>query len=554
MSARWCARALLLASALGLGSCSLVALSEDIVQGTCQDNSDCDVLNDESDPDFDPCQRWQCNGKEKLCRYGKLDADGDEQTPATVMHRGKRVTCERDERKQDCDDAQKLVGSGFTEQCDLRDNDCDGKTDEAVLEQESTRAVVFAGGDGSAAATDASYARDPMTGAIAIGYGMLQGANARPGASLLDAELMTSADATALGVTNLSPAFARQVALAPLDGGRFAYALSTTSGKQRLLAGVWRTSANQIAVERELAQTGLPCGGDGECGAMFLPALASLDRQLLVAYLRSDAEPSDRSCNRLEASDPPVSARYDLLRSEAGGDALTPLGAGGQGGGQTRDLSRPALLTLPAIGELPASWLFAYADVDGSVRIEHVTRDGASAVVSAELIRLTGGAAPRSAIALALGPGDDGGQRVGVAYQLGCGSDARVVFDVLRLRDDGGELAAERPVIGVAVGGASNETQPALAYSAERDVWLIAYRDLIGLRARVVGDDGVLHGTAPYTLIERVKPADGDEVDVLPLPLAALELGDGFAALAHVLRAGEEDPRAFDAVRLGCGL
>ena len=558
MKGRVAAIGCLLAGAVGLLGCSLVKLSEDIVQGTCQDDADCAELNDEGAPDFDPCKRWQCNTKEKLCRYGALDADGDEQTPASVLHAGKRVKCERDAQQQDCDDTREQVGNGFPELCDERDNDCDGRADEAVLESERTRAVLFDGaGDGSAA-TDASYARDPLSGEIAIAYGLLRGANSLPGASLLDAELATSGDAASLEVETLSSPLTREVAIAPLEGGRFAYALVTTSGMQRILAGVWSPSANQIRMDAELAHLGVQCMTDYTCRALFAPAIASLDRHVLLAYLHLDTYNNDRSCEAQDEVDPPARVMFNLMLrpSERGAEEhLRQQGLGARGAGMTRDLSPPALLSLPAIGGLPASWLVAHADVDGTVVVAHVERRGSDALNVVEaLARVDGGGARLSAVALALGPADDEGQLVGIAYQRGCGSDARVEFDVRRLRDDGGKLAVDAVASAIAVGGSSNETQPALAYSAERDAWLVAYRDLNGLRARAVASDGALHGSEPYTLIARVKPADGDEVDVLPLRPAVFDVGDRFAAVAHVLRAGEEDPRAFEAVQLGCGL
>jgi hypothetical protein len=68
----------------------------------------------------------------------------------------------------------------------------------------------------------------------------------------------------------------------------------------------------------------------------------------------------------------------------------------------------------------------------------------------------------------------------------------------------------------------------------------------------VVAADGALHGDQPYTLIERVRPEDGDEVDILPPSTAAFDVGSGFALMAHVLRAANEAPRAFETAHLQC--
>jgi hypothetical protein len=544
-----------------LAGCSLVKLSDEIVQGHCRSDADCAELNERQTSDFDPCQRWQCNEDEQLCRYGALDADDDGQSPGEVRHDGKSVTCERDATKQDCADDDELVGAGMMERCDEKDNDCDGRADEGALDHSSAGAVVFgkptrAGASDGEAATDAAYARDPMSGEIALAYGVLQSENARPGVSLLDAELVASTSTSTLAVEHITPALGQEVAVAPLDGGRFAYGLVTTSGVPRVVAGMWNTSASQVLVQRELAEQGVSCLSGEECRDVLAPALATQGRDVLIAYLRFSADdPAGVGCGQLRDEDAPASVLANLLlRSGTGGEErLLEQTSSALAIGFSSDLTGPALLALPAIGETPASWLIAYAGEDGGVVIDRVQRDGkALDVVQPALIRLGDGSEPRSAVALALGESGESEQVLGIAHQRGCGSAARIVLDLRRLVDDGGKLGLEHVAGAIEVGGASNESNPALGYSAVRGTWLVGYRDLDGLRARVVAADGALHGDQPYTLIERVRAEDGDEVDILPPSTAAFDVGSGFALMAHVLRAANEAPRAFETAHLRC--
>jgi hypothetical protein len=549
-----------------LPGCSLVKLSADVTQGHCASDADCAELN--ADPKFgdDPCQRWQCNTDEKLCRYGSLDADHDGQSPARVTVGDKAVTCEQDAAKQDCADDDETIGAGFEELCDEQDNDCDGRSDEGALQSSSSRAVVFEAAGGSEGATDAAYARDPMSGAIALGYGVLQDANARPGASLLDPALDDRTSATTLAVEKIGTPIASQVAIAPLDGGRFAYALVNQSGAQRVVAGVWRTAANQVGVLDEIATMGVHCAPDEDCGSdavtgpsrqALSPALASEGSDVLLAYLLFDSDPASVGCGDLRRAGAPARLLVNLLARPSTDEHLVEQSASALRLGNSSDLAAPALLTLPAIGDVAPSWLVGYADENGAVVVQQLRRDRKQlALVDPALIKI-GGAGSPSFVTLALGPVSEDSVTIGIAHQEACGALSQIRFDLWQLSDDGGRLVAENTVPTELVGGfaSSSESNPALTYSSARNVWLVAYHEMSGLRARVLDTDGAPYGERAYTLIESFLPeGHGNTVDILPVRMAAFDLGSDFAIIAHVLREAESDPRAFEVTKLGCKL
>ena len=560
---RGVARLLLLAALLP--GCSLVKLSADVTQGHCASDADCAELNADHRFGDDPCQRWQCNTDEKLCRYGALDADHDGQSPARVMVGDKAVSCEKDAAKQDCADDDETVGAGFEELCDEQDNDCDGRSDEDALQSSSSRAVVFEAAGGTAEVTDAAYARDPMSGAIALAYGVLQDANARPGASLLDPALGDRTSAATLAVEKIAMPIASQVAIAPLDGGRFAYALVNQSGAQRVVAGVWRTATNQVGVLDEIATMGVHCAPDEDCAdpgnsrerAAMSPALASEGSDVLLAYLLFDGDPTTVGCGDLKRAGTPAQLLVNLLARPSTDERLVEQSASALRLGKSSDLAAPALLSLPAIGDVAPSWLVGYADENGDIVVQQLRRDRKQlAVLDPALIEI-GGSGFRSFVTLALGPVSENGVTIGIAHQSDCGGVSQIRFDLWELKDDGGRLVAENSVPSVLVGGSasSNESNPVLAYSSARNVWLVSFSEMTGLRARVMGSDGAPYGERPYTLIPSVLPGGGrDAVDILPVRMAAFDLGSDFAVIAHVLRAAESDPRAFEVTKLGCNV
>ncbi|HEY2734031.1 MAG TPA: putative metal-binding motif-containing protein, partial [Polyangiales bacterium] len=116
------------ALSLLLTGCTLIDLSSKIEQASCRFDADCMVLNDGSDPNFNPCQWFAC-GPAGKCVQGPPDLDRDGYVSSI---------CESDKARQDCDDLDPTRHPNAPELCDDRDNDCDTLVDEGVLNMSAT--------------------------------------------------------------------------------------------------------------------------------------------------------------------------------------------------------------------------------------------------------------------------------------------------------------------------------------------------------------------------------------------------------------------------------
>ena len=566
-------RGLVTALALGascLCACSLVELSADIEQGRCQSHDDCDVLNTESVLDEDACVQWQCDRTSELCALLPLDRDYDQQSPAEVEHDGETFMCEADPEQQDCDDDDLTRAQGLDESCDRRDNDCDGRYDEGALVPSADPIVEL----GSAESTHVAYARDADSGAVAVAYSLLSASTPAPGFSLLAPALDQGVAARSLAVQGIPNARSAQVAVAALGSDRFAYAFVNVSGAERLVAGIVDPSDERIQVGAAMAMYGVSCLQSEPCAANAMappdvvpapnrsaPALAALGDDVLLGYLRWDGD--EPSCGELVGAAELPELVANLL--ERRGEQLTESSSEAVSFGRSSDLSAPAIVALDELGSgaerASAGWLVAHSDGGGRVVVDRVQAEGTTlAITQRELVGLADAELPSSGVTLALSPPGPTRQ-LAVAYQRGCGGDARVLVSLYALTIEDGELRADPVAEEIATGGDAAAGNAALAFSPEnpsgRGMWAVAYRDRRGLRARLIDLEGVLQDEAgdPYLLIDTGPQAAGDTTSVLLTP-ALLPLPSArswFAAIAHVLRTEDgEQARAFEAVTLGC--
>lgn len=545
MSARAIACAL---SMLALSAgCSLVKLSEDIVIERCDSHSDCAGLNDPEAASF-PCEQWQCNEDSGRCELGPTDLDGDGQSPATVDG----VECDVPEDEADCDDDTDEVAIGAAEQCDGQDNDCDGQVDEGVLGRGPVRRLVTFDNGELGAATSASYARDPNSGALAIAYGM---DSQQAGLSVLDSPEATASNDDLKVNGSATSAPTGEVVVTPLDGDAFAVAFVDGDGGAHLVAGLVERGSDSATVEADIAGGGLACIPDGDCGGPEATrlALAGTGIDVALAYLETDAAPT---CGAPDPDGDPVLRATALF---AVGGSLTAREGAPVELGPSADGAPAGLLAIGELGERRAretGWLIAYVDAAGNLRVGHLQLDADNELVVGADALLTRDAAggARGSPALAFGPDTQEGRWLALTHRVDCGRDGRILLDLflVELDDDGGLVLTEQ-ASDIEVGGdAPGERAPALAYSEVLDAWAVSYLDSRGLRARVLSRDGTLRGESPYELLR--DEADDSLRTLLTPGLVPLGEEAWFGVLAHVQRQSEDVPRAFEMFTLGCDL
>lgn len=560
MSAHASKLVLTLALALVGSACSLVNLSDEISQANCKTDADCDVLNDRAASTFDACELWQC-GETKLCEFTPLDGDKDGFTPHTVSVDGEDLVCEAKPEKQDCDDDSSARRPGGKERCDDVDNDCDSQVDEGVLDARVADAVTF-GGDDAQGAGQLSYAIDPASGQLALSYSI----NRDPavvGLSVLDNALPSGATASAVKLNGMPAAalLTDGVGVAALGEGRFAIAFYNTDGaKKRVVAGRMDASQATLLMTDDVRTGGLHCTEDELTGcettttpATRPPALAALDDDVLVSYVRAAADPG-AGCKQKSDS----VATHPLLANllTVASDGLEELSDHAVLIGETTSLEAPAVLALadPLNGKT-FGFLVGYVDDAGAIVWKNVRAEGSSLVVSGVLAKLESGKQRYTGVHAALGPRTDDGQLIGLSFQSGCTVDARVGVALLLANvNDSGAPTLQTQLGEKLVGGAPNEKDATLAFSKERDSWAVAYRDPKGLRARVLDRAGNPLGEAAYVLVDEVdEGAAMTKLFLTPAIVPTLASGGWFGVVAYAERAGQ-DPRALVSATLsGCG-
>jgi hypothetical protein len=501
--------------ALGLcAGCTLLDLSSRINQDSCKYDAECEILNDGSDPNFDPCKWFAC-GPEGKCVPGLPDLDHDGYIS--------RI-CPVDAAHQDCDDADELRYPGAVEVCDDRDNDCDVLVDEGVLAQTQALALDFSRAQ---PASDFAYALDTAPGKLTVGTLLATSpqslavnvfAYAQSSTQLpldLDFSLdMQALQPEAVGVAQLMPIATTVVgAYSPL-------------APARIVVGVVDEDTRSLRVDSRVAEFGLHCAENEACAARGMdpqtappaptpwsdaPTISPGTDGTLVAYVRND----DRGSDLCTPGEGPVSGKpllANLLTRTADGlgeltHAAVPIGVSVEGGA-------PAVLALPSLTTNGASfgWLVAYPVEGGDLVISDLRFRYDALQANQALLRVSGKHGALHAPHLALGRMSTGTPQemlIGLVAQRGCGDASRVVFALLlaTLNPDASvKLHAQSEFI--ELGGAERQRAAALSYRSDtrgqrgdRRSWGVSYRDASGVRVRLVSESGVATGAAPYLLM-----------------------------------------------------
>lgn len=510
-------RGALSALAVSTAGCSLINLSGDIEQAQCASHEDCDVLNDRSAPDFDPCRIWQC-AESLYCERYPLDLDYDGFSPRSVMHDGEELVCEEEASQSDCDDDSAISSPDTDERCDALDNDCDSQIDEGELDRTSAITNVFANENANGTG-EVSYAVDPDSGTVAAAYGIVRGASSVPGFSTIESGLGSGSAIQPLSLPagTSGALLADSAGVGALGGERFAVAFVNDSGGRHLVAGVVDADGSgfELDVAGDVLRRGLRCAAGETCSdnhsttagepivavpLTVTPAVVANGDDVLVAYARAAEGEGACAAPGEDVETAPVLAnglRYDDMESR-----LSELAGAALELGTTSDRSTPAVLAVPDFeGERELGFLVAFSNAEGGVELVHVAVESGALVLRGTLLTFGDAEQRFSDMALVRGGGDGSAHTLGLVLQAGCGAGARVAFSMLRLQLEDGALRVTREGGLLAIGNSRNQTRPSVAWSEERSAWLVAYRDGSGLRARALTAEGELLGMDSYTLL-----------------------------------------------------
>jgi hypothetical protein len=510
-------RALLLAAISCMASCTLRGLSERIVQEPCTSNEDCKVLNDTNAVGFDSCHPYLC--VDSYCRKLKLDMDHDGFADRA---------CESNRALQDCDDQAPDDHPGAPEVCDARDNDCDKRVDEGVLESVHGLMLEFEPGR---YATQLSFAPDLDLHTTTVAYAL----DPRPSTVFLNqfaTDGVLNPNIAQLELQPSQPLIASSFATADVPNAAIAFAAFTPTGSAAVITGLMDWPNPVLLLNASVAIWGAHCEPEETCfDQSVLPVeptpesraltLASGIDGTLLAYLRTDSESS--ACD-------------DGPRSAA--PLLTNLFAAGAGGlyersqsalrvATTEDHRPPALLALPTTtgNDVTHGFLLAYASSNGQIVFHHiaVTTSG-ELVLSTPLLKLRSDEGRLGAPRLALGDREQAqSTKIGLSVERGCGAERRVLFKQLSaaLADDG-SVALNDDADWLSLSDLADQGAAALNWNPSRGSWGLIYRDTSGLNARVLDGDFVPEGDKNYLLAPAVAlpPGAADATAVVSAPLS----------------------------------
>jgi hypothetical protein len=505
------------ASRVGLGiavgllcaGCTLLDLSSRIKQDSCKYDAECSILNDPSDPNFDPCKWFAC-GPQGKCVSGPPDLDHDGYIS--------RI-CQTDAAHQDCDDSEPNRHPGGTEVCDNLDNDCDGLVDEGVLSQQQTPVLDLSA---AAPAADFGYALDTSLAKLAVGT-RLATSPSSVAVNVFDTEsgspqLPGNVDFS-VGMRPLQPDVLSVALVQPVGTVLGAY---SSLAPARIVVGLLNSDSRSLSVDPRVGAFGLRCEAGETCAdrgtdpsATETPFSDALSISpggdgTLVVYARNEDRTADLCSAPAAVAHKPLLANL-LTRTAQGLGELTqaavPIGISTEGGA-------PAVLALPGLTTNGSAfgWLVAYPADGGDLVISVISFHFDQLQFNQPLLRIAASAGPLHTPQMAARPFTQSTLDhllIGLVAQRDCGDASRVVFaelDATLNPDASVELRVHKDFI--ELGGDAGQHAAAISYrngtqqlDGDRRSWGVAYRDASGVRARLIADNGVPSGEEPYLLM-----------------------------------------------------
>jgi hypothetical protein len=226
--------------------------------------------------------------------------------------------------------------------------------------------------------------------------------------------------------------------------------------------------------------------------------------------------------------------------------------------GTSKEMSAPVLL---AISELVSDtedfgWLFALSEADGDIVLKRIQgNDGNTTLDITDLYTISANGVPQGQIAIAVGPQTADTLTLGVAYRHDCLVDARVRLQLFELtqESDGAYTFSARSEP-VEIGGERNEGFPTLAYSAETESWMVAYRiSDSAIKAKVLSADGAERVTESYVLFSN-QDSSQLRVNFAPLALGSSQPNTWFSLVAYLQQEDNlgQSLSSYQAFYLGC--
>lgn len=581
-------------------SCSLIKVSDEVGRQQCINSKQCrDRL--EKPSGFNECFEWQCN-RHSFCELLPIDRDEDETVPLFVLKDSCQTStdsgataeqcaladdsgctdCFRDCRTSlaekgistdkvvDCQDSDRKRSGNQMESCDGIDNDCDQTIDEGVLTSNSSgRTVVVFSGENRYGISSTGYAVDTIDrdeSRIAVAFN-LNRSPVVPGVAVIpssDQDSSVTAQPLIPSVDGYrNPSLVSEgIGISSMGEGQFAVAIVDNKGSRRVIVGlVDASSPTQLQIDPDIYERGLSCTEDEDCStqtpATFTPVMGSLNRDVLVMYLRGDFTKREKSiCGNLSESQPLLA---NLVHRRAG--VLQEVSQYAVSLGSSMDLAPPAIVRSPAqedgLEDTPLGWLISFSDEENNISITHVTYDDQqAALVGSELVSIPSQGKSQGDVSMALGPDIDGVFTLGIAFRRGCSQESQILAEIFELRREEDSSFSLNSLTGtIDIDSSVGVRHPSIVYSEPRESWVVLYTNgLDTLWARVLDRSGKLRYDQPYTLLE-AKSSDPTTIPFTPLAFPSTRENGWFNAFIYT-RSTDDSGRDASAVKsfsLGCG-